>query len=114
MSAMYVGFIAHVILFTFISVGSQQDGLQLAFFFFFKILFVYFQRGKEKEKEGEKHQCVWLPLVHPTGDLACNPGMCPDWELNRGPLGLQAGTPSTEPHQPQLQLALINTLVSEK
>ena len=22
----------------------------------------------------------------PTGDLACNPGMCPDWELNQWPL----------------------------
>ena len=27
---------------------------------------------------------------------ACNPGMCPDWELNQR---LQAGTQSTEPHQ---------------
>ena len=25
----------------------------------------------------------------PTGDLACNPGMCPDWELNRQPFDLQ-------------------------
>ena len=38
----------------------------------------------------------------PTGDLACNPGMCSDWELNQWPFGSQAGTPSTEPHQPGL------------
>ena len=38
----------------------------------------------------------------PTGDLACNPGMCPDWKLNQGPFGSQAGTQSTEPHQPGL------------
>ena len=44
--------------------------------------------------------CGWLPLTHPTRDLACNPGMCPDWELNWRPFGLQAGTQSTEPHQP--------------
>ena len=25
----------------------------------------------------------------PTGDLASHPGMCPDWELNQQPLGLQ-------------------------
>ena len=25
----------------------------------------------------------------PTGDLARNPGMCPDWELNRRTFGLQ-------------------------
>ena len=24
--------------------------------------------------------------VPPTGILACNPGMCPDWELNQHPL----------------------------
>ena len=36
----------------------------------------------------------------PTGDLADNPGMCPDWELNQWPFGSQIGTPSTEPHQP--------------
>ena len=44
---------------------------------------------------------VWLPLAHPpTGDLACNPGMCPDWESNWRPFGSQAGAQSTEPHQP--------------
>ena len=35
-----------------------------------------------------------------TGDLAYNSGMCPDWESNWGPFGLQASTESTEPHQP--------------
>ena len=36
----------------------------------------------------------------PTGDLSYNPGMCPDWELNWWPFGLQAHTQSTEPHHP--------------
>ena len=36
----------------------------------------------------------------PTGDLACNPGMCPDWELNQWPFSSQTGTQSTDPHQP--------------
>ena len=36
------------------------------------------------------------------GNLAHNPGMCPDWESNRQPLSLQASTQSTEPHQPGL------------
>ena len=29
------------------------------------------------------------------------PGMCPDWESNRRAFGSQAGTQSTEPHQPR-------------
>ena len=40
----------------------------------------------------------------PTGDPACNTGMCPDWELNWWPFGLQAGAQSTQPHQPGLQV----------
>ena len=69
--------------------------------FFFKILFIYFrERGREGEREGEKHQCVVASCVPPTRDLACNPGVCPDWESTWRPFGSQAGTQSTEPHQP--------------
>ena len=63
-------------------------------------LFIFRQRGREGEKEGEKHQCVVASQVPPTGDLASNPGMCPDWELNRRTFDLQAGAQSTESHQP--------------
>ena len=38
----------------------------------------------------------------PPGNLAHNPGMCPDWESNQRPFGSQAGAQSTEPHQPGL------------
>ena len=42
-------------------------------------------------------------LLHsPLGDLARNPGMCPDWESNQRPFGSQAHTQSTELHQPGL------------
>ena len=56
------------------------------------------------EREGEKHQWVRDTLIiasglPPTGDLASNPGMCPDCRLNRQPFGPQAGAQSTEPHQ---------------
>ena len=50
-------------------------------FFFFSprfYLFTFRERGKG-EKEGEKHQCAVASHVAPTGDLACNPGVCPDW-----------------------------------
>ena len=48
--------------------------------------------------------------VPPTGDQAHNPGMCPDWESNRRPFGLQACTQSTEPHQPGLDATLMAPL----
>ena len=54
---------------------------------FKKILFIFGEREREGERKGEKHQFArhidQLPLICPqTGDLACNPGMCPDWESN--------------------------------
>ena len=49
---------------------------------------------------GEKHQCVVASPTPPTGDLAGNTGMCPDWESNWRPF-VFAGWPSiTEPRQP--------------
>ena len=74
------------------------------FLFFFNILFIYFfrEREREGEREGGKHPCVVASRVPPTGDLAHNPGMCPDWESNQRPFGSQAGAQSTEPHQPGL------------
>ena len=68
---------------------------------FFKIfIYLFLEREEGREKERERNINVWLPLTHPlTGDLAHNPGMCPDRELNRQPPGSQASTQSTEPHQ---------------
>ena len=63
--------------------------------------FIYFSRGgREAERKGEKHQCAVASLMPLTGDLAHNPGMCPDWESNQRPFALQACTQSTEPRQP--------------
>ena len=73
----------------------HQSGLEFTIFYF--ILFKYFiyftfrERGREGEREGEKHQRVVVSRVPPTGDLAHTPGMCPDWELNQRPFGSQAG-----------------------
>ena len=43
----------------------------------------YLGRGREREREGEKHQGVVASHTPPTGDLVPNPGMCPDWESNQ-------------------------------
>ena len=56
----------------------------------------------EGERKGEKCPCVVASLLPPIGDLGHNPGTCPYWELNQGPLDLQASTESTERHQPGL------------
>ena len=50
----------------------------------------------------------WLPPAPSTGDLACNPGMCLDWESNWCCFGLQVGTQSTEPYQPRPQVLLMD------
>ena len=56
-----------------------------------------------REKEMERNINVWLLLACPQmGDLACNPGMCPDWESNQQHFGSQASAQSIEPHQPGL------------
>ena len=74
-------------------------------YFVFTYLFKYFvyliflETG-ERGSQGEKHQCVVASRAPPTGYLAHNPGMCPDWELNQQPVGSQVGTIFTEPHQP--------------
>ena len=64
-------------------------------------LFIYFQREGKREREGNIN--VWLPFTcppPPTGDLAWNPGMCPDQELNWRAFDSKSGTQSTVPHQP--------------
>ena len=70
-------------------------------------IYLLLERGERREKERERnsnvleiHQSV-ISCTPPAGDLAHNPGMCPDWELNQRLFGSQAGTQSTEPHQPE-------------
>ena len=92
-------------LYTYDTLGKKNSNCIIAFQDFSKgILFLERGEGREKERKRniavrEKHRSVasCMPL---TGDLACNPGMCPDWELNRQPFGSQASTQPTEPHQP--------------
>ena len=64
---------------------SVPSNLLIQDFFFFLLL--ERETGREKEREGnidvpEKHRSVASPMP-PTGDLACNPGLCPDREANQ-------------------------------
>ena len=82
-------------------------------FIFLKIIY-FRQRGREGER-GETHQRDCLSHAPYWGPgLTSNPGMCPNWELNRRPFGLQSGAQSIEPHQPgQKFYFLIGSLVMQ-
>ena len=58
-------------------------------------LSIFRERERKGERQGEKHQCVFASHTPPAGDLAHNPGTCPDWELNQQPFGSQANLCST-------------------
>ena len=81
-----------------------------SFFFLRFYLFIFRQRGREGEREGEKSQCVVASHAPPTGDLAFNPGICPHWESNWQPFGSQACAHSTEPHLPGQKTSIFKAL----
>ena len=62
--------------------------LKTTFLYFLKdFIYLFLERGREGEREGEKHQCVLASHVPHTENLACNSGMCPDQESNQQPFG---------------------------
>ena len=70
-------------------------------------LSIFSERGRKGEREGEKHQCVVASHVPAAEDLAHNPSMCPDSELNQQLFGSQALTQSTKLYQPRLTFKVI-------
>ena len=81
---------SHLIIFIYIY-AIQHNGLLDSLFRFIYLLYLFIkdsidlflERGEGREKERERNINVWLPLnIPPTGDLARNPGMCPDWEMS--------------------------------
>ena len=96
--------------------GHPRNGLFLRWVFLLFKYFILFFRERDGEGERERNTNVQethhrLLLAHP------HPGISPQprhvhwelcrWELNRRPLGSQAGTHSTEPHQPGLFLTFV-------
>ena len=76
--------------------------------FLYDFIYLFLERGREGEREEEKHQCVVASHAPPTGVLAHNPGMWSDWELNWQHFGFQAGAQSTEPHKPGRETKLFD------
>ena len=68
--------------------------------FSFKIFIYLFSR--DGGREGERERNISASHAPPIGDLAHNPGVCPDWDPNWRLFDLQAGAQSTEPHQSEL------------
>ena len=55
-----------------------------------RFLFIFRERRREGEREGEKHRCARRTFIGclshiPSGELAWNPSVCPDWESNQWP-----------------------------
>ena len=63
-------------------------------------IYSFLERGRKGELEGERRQCVVASSAPLTGNLDCNPGMCPDWKSSSQCFGSQAQAQSTELHQP--------------
>ena len=86
------------------SIIAQNRIRTIGYFFKdFIYLFIFRERKREGESEGEKHQFVRKTLIAscppPARDPAHKPGMCPDRELNQRLYGSRAITESTEPHK---------------
>ena len=64
---------------------NSSFNLKNGLYFFFNLLSERWEGREEERKRNinvwEKHQLV-ASHVSPTENLAHNPGMCPDWELN--------------------------------
>ena len=77
---------------TSVSCIATQDKTVSFLFFLRFYLFIFRERGREGEREGEKHPWVVASCTPPARDLARNSGMCLDWKSNQQHFGSQAGT----------------------
>ena len=60
-----------------LSSGLPRDGTR-TFFFKKDLIHFFLERGEGMEKEKERNINQIASHKPPTGDLACNPGICPD------------------------------------
>ena len=90
---------------------SALGNYNVHFILFYKRFYLLiFTEGKGGRKCGRETSMCGCLLCVPTGALVRNPGMFPDWESNWPPFGSQAGTQSTEPHQPGPTVFLLDKI----
>ena len=77
-------------------------------FNFLKRFYLFLERAGGRQ--GKKHQCVVASHTAPTGVLACNPGMCPDWESTSDPL-LRRPVLNPLSHTSQGSICLCSTFI---
>ena len=77
----------------------------LCFFKRFDLL-IFRERGRERERKGEKHQCLVVPRVPPHQGVGLQPRQVLWPGINQRPFVLHSGVCSTEQHQPGLTLFL--------
>ena len=63
-------------------------------------IYLFLEKGREGEREGERHQCVVAFRTSRTGDLVRDPGICSRLGIEPATLWFSARTQSTELHQP--------------
>ena len=85
-------FMAFVLKSIFSDIGYPATPAFFSCPFAWNIIYLFLDLGEGREKERERNISVWLLLMRPpTADLAGNLDMCPDWESNWWPFGLEAG-----------------------
>ena len=91
-----------------------------SWYFFKDFIYLFSETGELGETETremlmwEMHPSISCLFNTPTRDLACNPGLCPDWESNWQPFDLQDNAQPNEPHQSELTLLVSLYLLINK
>ena len=91
----------HVFLYNLLTRYMKFHWIDVLWFFKRFYLFIFSNRGREGEREGEKRVQDWSVSFYTplTRDLVRKPGICSDWGSNLWHFSLQTGTQSPEPHQ---------------